>query len=340
MYVVCAPLHCFSHCTHSQHCSVGCAALRCGGLGWLCFLRNIRSAAAGCEIRVITFDLDNTLWKTGATISAANDELATFVNEKLISDLGGNGSRTTSAATAAATATVRVEKIMGTLYQNSKATYSPIEMEEAKSPVLLTQLRKDAIRHVFKEHSGINYDDDNDTNNDNARGLEALVEEAFAVWVNARYQNIPSHFAESVITCLQDIRSLKTSENRNVLVGAITDGNSDPTMIPELAEFFDFCINAESVGIGKPDKSVYLRGVARALQHPSLQDIVPLETTTTSAAAAVRNNDDGSPTRRWKIWWDRGGSTLATILSKTAWPPRISACAPFGRANWFATALQ
>ena len=208
---------------------------------------------ACCDVRVITFDLDNTLWNTSATIAAANDVLATFVNEKLGSDTAVNGTA----------ATVRVEKIMGTLYNKNKAKYSPIEMEQAKAPVLLTQLRKDAIRHVLKEHGGM---DD-----------EALVEEAFVVWVNARYESIPNYFAESVITCLQDICSLKTSDNRKVVVGAITDGNSDPTNIPELSEYFDFCVNAETVGISKPDKSVYLRGVARALEHPSLHDVLPLE---------------------------------------------------------------
>ena len=33
------------------------------------------------DIRVITFDLDNTIWKTGATISDANDELAQHLEE-------------------------------------------------------------------------------------------------------------------------------------------------------------------------------------------------------------------------------------------------------------------
>jgi FMN phosphatase YigB (HAD superfamily) len=160
---------------------------------------------------------------------------------------------------------------MGTLYNKDKAKYSPIEREEARAPVLLTQLRKDAIRHVLKEYGGMDAADDAEDR------LDTLVEEAFTIWVKARYESIPNHFAESVITCLQDISSLKSSDNKRVVVGAITDGNSDPTDIPELSEYFDFCVNAETVGVSKPDKSVYLRGVARALEHPSLRDILSLE---------------------------------------------------------------
>lgn len=227
-----------------------------------------------CEVRVITFDLDNTLWNTSATIAAANDALATFVHEKLNSDLAVNG-----------TETVRVEQIMGILYNKDKAKYSPIEKEGAKAPVLLTQLRKDAIRHVLTEYEELDAADDAEDR------FEALVEEAFTLWVNARYESIPNHFAESVIACLQDISSLKTSGNTRVVVGAITDGNSDPTDIPELSEYFDFCINAETVGVSKPDKSVYLRGVARALEHPSLRDILPLEMTKITSIGERRLTD-------------------------------------------------
>lgn len=230
-------------------------------------------AASSCEIRVITFDLDNTLWNTDATISAANDALAEFVNDKLPPDTARN---------------VRVEKVMGKLYVEDKASYAPIEKEDAKSPVLLTQLRKDAIRKVFKEH-GVALEEHDDGRN------EQLVEEAFTVWVNARYRTIPKYFADSVLSCLQEISSLRTnptnsdddeddSDSKLVVIGAITDGNSDPTAIPELAHYFDFCVNAETVGISKPDKRVYLRGVARALQHPSLRDISPINDSIGSGA--------------------------------------------------------
>jgi len=208
------------------------------------------------------------LWNTTATIAAANDALASFLEERL-------------PAAENSTPMVRVENVMGKLYAADKTRYAPIEKENAKSPVLLTQLRKDAIRHVLGERRSNGGNDEND----NDAEITDLVEAAFAVWVEARHRTIPMHFAESVVSSLKEIGSLRRissssnadgdDDGNRVVVGAITDGNSDPMSIPEISQYFDFCINAESVGISKPDKRVYLRGVARAMQHPSLRDLLP-----------------------------------------------------------------
>jgi hypothetical protein len=87
-------------------------------------------------VRVITFDLDNTLWKTSATIAAANDALAEFLDAHSIVQ------------------PKRIEKIMGELFRASKETYCPIEPESAKAPVLLTQLRKDAVVQILIHDNG------------------------------------------------------------------------------------------------------------------------------------------------------------------------------------------
>ena len=101
------------------------------------------------RVRVVTFDLDNTLWDTTATIDAANDALALYMKDTFNVD-------------------ARVEKAMGTLYKANKARYAPIEGNDAKSPVLLTQLRKDAIRHVVllnsKQDNNGDEDDEIDGN--------------------------------------------------------------------------------------------------------------------------------------------------------------------------------
>ena len=82
-------------------------------------------------VRVITFDLDNTLWNTGATISAANDALAAFLSQNQIQQ------------------SKRTEVIMGELFAASPATYCPLDGEAGKSPVLLTQLRTDALTRIL-----------------------------------------------------------------------------------------------------------------------------------------------------------------------------------------------
>lgn len=195
------------------------------------------------EIRVVTFDLDNTIWKTSKTIDAANEALATFLDANSIIQ------------------PKRVEKIMGDLFQQDKKRYAPLD-DNPKAPVLLTQLRIDAIKNVLENFNG--YSEDN--------ALQ-LAKEAFEVWTRARHSAIPEHFANNVLSCLKKISSITTSSGQPVVIGAITDGNSDPRNVELLKDFFEFCVNAEMVGVAKPDKRVYMEAVRRIVSHPSLQNL-------------------------------------------------------------------
>ena len=199
------------------------------------------------QIRVVTFDLDNTIWKTGPTIAAANDALALFLENKHIVQ------------------PQRVEGIMGELWERSKATYAPNNnnnKNDAKSPVLLTQLRTDALEFLLRQHNDYSIND-----------AKAMAKESFDIWTKARHEAIPSYLAHSVVETLQQIRLLVSSEGQPVLIGAITDGNSDPRNIPQLAEFFDFCVNAEHVGVSKPNRAVYLAAVREAATRECVHDI-------------------------------------------------------------------
>jgi FMN phosphatase YigB (HAD superfamily) len=195
------------------------------------------------EVRVVTFDLDNTLWNTSKTIDAANDALAKFLEADNILQ------------------PKRIEIMMGELWQADKSRYAPVD-ENAKAPVLLTQLRTDAICLVLEEHNGYSEVDAFD-----------YAQKAFNVWTKARHDAAPQNFASSVLTCLEKIASIRTSMGHPVLIGAITDGNSDPRNIEELRGFFDFCVNAESIGVGKPDKRVYHEAIRHVGAHPSFADL-------------------------------------------------------------------
>jgi len=98
--------------------------------------------SASSPVRVVTFDLDNTLWNTGATIGSANDVLAEFLNENKIVQ------------------SQRTETIMGELFQANKSAYCPLagstqqELDAVKAPVLLTKLRKDALCQILMEDNG------------------------------------------------------------------------------------------------------------------------------------------------------------------------------------------
>jgi len=211
------------------------------------------------EVRVVTFDLDNTIWKTGAVISSANDALANHLDSRGI------------------VTPVRVESVMGTLFKSNKAKYCPIlakdlegnvdmSMDHIKAPVLLTQLRKDAVMAVLLDQT-LKFEHD----------LEQLAEEAFQVWTEARHNAIPSNLASSVLDCLQEIRNLKTRDGRNVVVGAITDGNSDPRKVEILEKYFDFVVNAESVGISKPDRRIYHAAVRHVSSNDDLNHVFGID---------------------------------------------------------------
>jgi len=201
------------------------------------------------EIRVITFDLDNTLWKTSKVIGAANDALSNYLDTMNIQQ------------------EKRTEVVMGELFKKDKARYAPILDDSSVSdkdvaPVYLTQLRKDAVFSICKEQNG--YSDEEADN---------FSRDAFEVWTNARHAAIPMNFATSVIACMNQIREMKTSSGHPVIVGAITDGNSNPLIVPELETFFDFCVNAESVGLSKPDRKIYETAVEIVAKMEIVSDI-------------------------------------------------------------------
>lgn len=200
------------------------------------------------EVAIVSFDLDNTLWKTHGCISEANDALAAFLDEHKIKQ------------------PIRVEKVMGELFLANKTKYSPIIGERAASATLLTLLRTDAIRQVLEDHNEYSVDD-----------AIAFAEKAFEVWTAARHDAIPDNLVPGAVECLEEISNMKTSQGHPVLIGAVTDGNSDPRRVKMLEKYFDFCVNAESVGVSKPDKRVYLEAIRQVASHPVCRDLLTVE---------------------------------------------------------------
>jgi FMN phosphatase YigB (HAD superfamily) len=196
------------------------------------------------EIRVVTFDLDNTLWNTSGCIDAANSALAAHLEADNIVQ------------------PKRVEKVMGDLFKANHSRYCPLD-ENAKAPCRLTQLRTDAIQQTLEDHNGRSPED-----------ALAYAQNAFQIWTDARHDAIPHNFATSVLACLEKVSSIRTSAGHPVLIGAITDGNSDPRNVDVLRDYFDFCVNAESIGVGKPDKRVYMEAIRYVVAHPSFEDLV------------------------------------------------------------------
>ena len=207
-------------------------------------------------IRVISFDLDNCLWKTDACIDGANNALAQYLQEN------GNIQQPE-----------RVEHIMKRLFQTSPiTTYCPLAKSVPSSspddgvttdaingdssakggasgsnnPVLLTKLRIDSIQELLVKYNDYTIED-----------AQIYAQKAFDYWTMERHNNIPQNLANNVVETLQALKSTisvpsssSSSPTRRqgehpVIIGAITDGNSDPRRVQELKEYFDFVVNAE-----------------------------------------------------------------------------------------------
>ena len=110
-------------------------------------------------------------------------------------------------------------------------------------PVLLTKLRTDALRDIFIRYNSYSPDD-----------AQVAAEEAFEIWTQARHDAIPDHLARDVVQSLDMLRRSIRSKNggHGVVMGAITDGNSDPRTVELLEPYFDFVVNSEDVGVAKP----------------------------------------------------------------------------------------
>jgi FMN phosphatase YigB (HAD superfamily) len=115
-----------------------------------------------------------------------------------------------------------------------------------------------------------------DSNGYSTDEAEAFAQTAFEVWATARHDAIPNNLASNVVECLESLSKLKTSDGNPVLIGAITDGNSDPKRVDILGKYFDFCVNAEQVGVSKPDKRVYLEAVRRVQSLGGMNDLINL----------------------------------------------------------------
>lgn len=223
----------------------------------------VSSQPPSSEVRVVTFDLDNTLWKTGPVIAAANNALHDYLIIKC-------GICQTSK---------RVEQVMKELYKSTPQLYNPSLLdadndggtnnvtENTGSPVYLTKLRIDSILELLHVANNTSFKKDKSE-------LELIANEAFQVWNMARHAAIPLHYADSVLETLETLRQIRTSEGSSIVIGAITDGNSDPRKVQDLQGFFDFVVNAEGVGVSKPNRKIYQQAISEARRFPAVQQVL------------------------------------------------------------------
>ena len=172
------------------------------------------------SIRLITFDLDDTLWSVKPVLVAADNALRTWLAKH-------------AAALGEFTAE-RLQQLRSELVQQQPVLDQRVS--ELRYQVLLRAL----LQSGYAE-----------------REAQEIAEQAFQVFLAAR-QNV--ELFTDVLPTLEQLR-------HNYILGALSNGNADVRRVG-LGKYFSFALNADMLGLAKPEPQVFLAALARAQVEP------------------------------------------------------------------------
>lgn len=172
------------------------------------------------SIRLVTFDLDDTLWDVAPVMNSAEATLREWL-----------------AANAAQLGPVPIEHLW--------AIRARLMQQDPMLRHRLSELRRRILLHALL-----------DAGYPQAEAAD-LAEAGFQVFLHARHQ--VSLFPEVHPT-------LEALANRFIL-GVLTNGNADVRRLG-LADYFQFALCAEELGIGKPDPKPFREALKRAGVEP------------------------------------------------------------------------
>jgi len=185
------------------------------------------------KIRVVSFDLDDTLWPTGDVVHTANAEMQRWLNEKY-----------------PGTPTAKdIQDIMRVI-RKTRAE-AAIAAGRPKAPVSYTELRKAGLAQAVMD-AGFSEQDAREGS-----------EEGFNVWLAARNKASDELLFDGARETLVQIRE----EHPHLIVGAITNGRGDVNLIPRLKGLFDFSVSGEEPKVfpaRKPSLDIYREATRRA----------------------------------------------------------------------------
>jgi|SRR5699024_1504507 len=172
------------------------------------------------SIRLITFDLDDTLWSVQPVIKAADQALRDWlaVHARGLGELSVE----------------RLQQVRSELVQQRPDLEQRIS--ELRYQVLLRMLLQSGYARPEAEE---------------------IAEQAFQVFLTAR-QNVD--LFTDVLPTLEQLR-------QHYILGALSNGNADVRRVG-LGEYFSFALNADMLGLAKPQPQVFLAALARAQVQP------------------------------------------------------------------------
>lgn len=176
------------------------------------------------SIRLITFDLDDTLWSVKPVIIAADTTLRAWLAEHA----------------------TRLEVLTVERLQQLRAEVVQLQPHLDRQ---VSELRYQVLRRALLQSGYAPIE------------AQEIAEQAFQVFLAAR-QNV--ELFSDVLPTLEQLR-------REYMLGALSNGNADVRRVG-LGEYFSFALNADMLGMAKPEPQVFLTALARA-QVPAAQSV-------------------------------------------------------------------
>ena len=176
------------------------------------------------SIRLITFDLDDTLWSVKPVIIAADTTLRAWLAEHA----------------------TRLEVLTVERLQQLRAEVVQLQPHLDRQ---VSELRYQVLRRALLQSGYAPIE------------AQEIAEQAFQVFLAAR-QNV--ELFSDVWPTLEQLR-------REYMLGALSNGNADVRRVG-LGEYFSFALNADMLGMAKPEPQVFLTALARA-QVPAAQSV-------------------------------------------------------------------
>ena len=176
------------------------------------------------SIRLITFDLDDTLWSVKPVIIAADTTLRAWLAEHA----------------------TRLEVLTVERLQQLRAEVVQLQPHLDRQ---VSELRYQVLRRALLQSGYAPIE------------AQEIAEQAFQVFLAAR-QNV--ELFSDVLPTLEQLR-------REYMLGALSNGNADVRRVG-LGEYFSFALNADMLGVAKPEPQVFLTALARA-QVPAAQSV-------------------------------------------------------------------
>lgn len=176
------------------------------------------------SIRLITFDLDDTLWSVKPVIIAADTTLRAWLAEHA----------------------TRLEVLTVERLQQLRAEVVQLQPHLDRQ---VSELRYQVLRRALLQSGYASIE------------AQEIAEQAFQVFLAAR-QNV--ELFSDVLPTLEQLR-------REYMLGALSNGNADVRRVG-LGEYFSFALNADMLGMAKPEPQVFLTALARA-QVPAAQSV-------------------------------------------------------------------